>query len=50
VKRDLRLLRLRGAFDPKRHYKTFDTSKFPKHFVVRGGRGGCGHCSNGITI
>ena len=32
VKRDLRLLRLRGAMDPKRFYKSFDQSKFPKYF------------------
>lgn len=35
VKRDLRLLRLRGAYDPKRFYKSFDETKFPKHFAVR---------------
>ena len=34
VKRDLRLLRLRGAFDPKRHYKSFDHKKFPRHFQI----------------
>jgi hypothetical protein len=34
VKRDLRLLRLRGAYDPKRFYKSFDETKFPKHFAV----------------
>ncbi len=32
VKRELRLLRLRGAMDPKRFYKSFDQSKFPKYF------------------
>jgi len=35
LKRDLRLLRLRGAYDPKRFYKSFDNSKFPKYFAVR---------------
>jgi hypothetical protein len=41
VKRDLRLLRLRGAYDPKRFYRSFDDSKFPKYFAVSlGGRGG----------
>jgi hypothetical protein len=35
LKRDLRLLRLRGAYDPKRFYKSFDNTKFPKHFAVR---------------
>lgn len=34
LKRDLRLLKLRGAFDPKRFYKTNDTSKLPTHFAV----------------
>lgn len=34
VKRDLRLLRLRGAYDPKRFYKSFDETRFPKHFAV----------------
>lgn len=34
VKRDLRLLRLRGAYDPKRFYRSFDETKFPKHFAV----------------
>jgi hypothetical protein len=34
LKRDLRLLRLRGAYDPKRFYKSFDNSKFPKYFAV----------------
>lgn len=48
VKRDLRLLRLRGAYDPKRFYKSFDETKFPKYFQVRVygwvliGRGGIG--------
>jgi hypothetical protein len=32
VKRDLRLLRLRGVMDPKRFYKSFDQTKFPKYF------------------
>lgn len=26
------MLRLRGAFDPKRFYKSFDQTKFPKYF------------------
>ncbi|KXZ44277.1 hypothetical protein GPECTOR_70g508 [Gonium pectorale] len=34
VKRELRLLRLRGAYDPKRFYKSFDDTKFPKHFQI----------------
>eukprot|EP00775_Hariotina_reticulata_P005346 gene5346-5582_t len=33
MKRDLRLLRLRGAYNPKRFYKSFDDTKFPKHFA-----------------
>ena len=32
VKRDLRTLRLRSAFDPKIFYKKFDSTKFPKYF------------------
>jgi len=34
VKRDLRLLRLRGAADPKRFYKKADGGALPKHFAV----------------
>lgn len=34
MKRELRLIRLRGAYDPKRFYKSFDTSKFPTYFQV----------------
>jgi len=34
LKRELRLLRLRGAFDAKRFYKSFDNNKFPKHFAL----------------
>ena len=29
---DLRLLALRGAFDPKRFYRKADATKFPKYF------------------
>lgn len=32
VKTDLRVLRLRSAYDPKQFYKKFDDSKFPKYF------------------
>ena len=32
VKRDLRLLKLRGVMDPKRFYKSADQTKFPKYF------------------
>ncbi len=35
LKRDLRLLRLRGAFDPKCFYKSADSGRLPEHFVVR---------------
>ena len=28
------MLRLRGAFDPKRFYKSIDNSKFPKYFQM----------------
>ena len=34
VKRDLRLLRLRGVMDPKRFYKNPDATKFPTHFAM----------------
>ena len=34
LRRDLRLLKLRGAYDPKRFYKTDDTTKLPTHFQV----------------
>ncbi len=33
VKRDLRLLRLRSAYDPTRHYKSLGKGKFPKNFA-----------------
>eukprot|EP00955_Chlamydomonas_euryale_P081964 363651-Chlamydomonas_euryale.AAC.9 len=32
MKQELRLLRLRGAYDPKRFYKSFDRTKLPKYF------------------
>lgn len=52
IKRDLRLLRLRAAYDPTRHYKTWGKGKFPKHFafgtVVQGpGEFFTGACSGG---
>ncbi|GIL51425.1 hypothetical protein Vafri_7411 [Volvox africanus] len=34
VKQELQLLRLRGAYDPKRFYKSFDNTKLPKHFQL----------------
>lgn len=34
VKTDLRLLALRGAFDPKRFYRNPDATKFPKYFQM----------------
>ena len=34
LKTDLRLLRLRGAMDPTRHYKSADTTKLPSRFHV----------------
>jgi len=34
LRRDMRLLKLRGTYDPKRFYKTDDSSKLPKHFQV----------------
>ena len=34
TKRELRLIRLRGAYDPKRFYKGFDSTKLPTYFQV----------------
>lgn len=34
LKTDLRVLRLRSAFDPKQFYKKFDETKFPSQFHV----------------
>lgn len=34
LKRDMRTLKLRGAFDPKRFYKNADTRKLPTHFSI----------------
>eukprot|EP00201_Polytomella_parva_P012851 CAMPEP_0175063386 /NCGR_PEP_ID=MMETSP0052_2-20121109/14726_1 /TAXON_ID=51329 ORGANISM="Polytomella parva, Strain SAG 63-3" /NCGR_SAMPLE_ID=MMETSP0052_2 /ASSEMBLY_ACC=CAM_ASM_000194 /LENGTH=168 /DNA_ID=CAMNT_0016329575 /DNA_START=212 /DNA_END=718 /DNA_ORIENTATION=+ len=34
LKRDLRLLHLRGAYDPKKFYKTMDRTKFPERFAI----------------
>ena len=34
LRRDMRLLKLRGAYDPKRFYKTDDTTKLPKNFQI----------------
>ena len=34
LKTDLRLLALRGAFDPKRFYRNPDATKFPKYFQM----------------
>jgi hypothetical protein len=34
LKRDLRTLKLRGAYDPKRFYKNADTTKLPTHFQI----------------
>ena len=31
LKRELRLLKLRGTFDPKRFYKNADSKKLPTH-------------------
>jgi len=33
-KRDLRLLRLRGALDPTRHYRSADSTKLPSRFAI----------------
>lgn len=34
VKQDLRMLALRGVFDPKRFYRAPDATKFPKYFQM----------------
>jgi len=34
LRREMRMLKLRGAYDPKRFYKNADTSKLPTHFQV----------------
>lgn len=34
IKTDLRVLRLRSAFDPKQFYKKFDETKFPTNFQM----------------
>jgi len=34
LERELKLIRLRGAFDPKRFYKTLDSKKLPTHFQI----------------
>ena len=34
VKQDLRVLKLRGAYDPKRFYKGQDSTKLPKFFQM----------------
>lgn len=34
LKRDLRLLRLRGAMDTKRFYKKADKGRFPNRFAI----------------
>jgi hypothetical protein len=35
IKRDLEVLQMRGALDPKRFYKKNDTKELPKYFQVR---------------
>ncbi|XP_002975646.2 deoxynucleotidyltransferase terminal-interacting protein 2 isoform X1 [Selaginella moellendorffii] len=34
LKRELQLIKLRGALDPKRHYKKEDSKKLPKYFQI----------------
>ena len=34
IKNDLKLLRMRNALDPTRHYKTADSKKLPRYFQV----------------
>ena len=34
LKNDLRILKMRGALDPSRHYKKNDTKELPKYFQV----------------
>jgi len=35
LKNDLRILKMRGALDPSRHYKKNDTKELPKYFQVK---------------
>ena len=35
LKNDLKILKMRGALDPSRHYKKNDTKELPKYFQVR---------------
>ncbi len=48
MKRDLRLLRLRGVMDPKRFYKNPDATKFPTHFVMGTVVEGPGEFNSGV--
>ena len=34
LRREMRMLKLRGAYDPKRFYKTADTTRLPTHFQI----------------
>ena len=34
LKNDLKLLRMRNALDPARHYKTADSKNLPRYFQV----------------
>ena len=34
LKNDLKLLRMRNALDPTRHYKTADSKNLPRYFQV----------------
>ena len=34
LRREMRMLKLRGAYDPKRFYKNADTTKLPTHFQI----------------
>lgn len=36
LKNDLRLLKMRGALDPARHYKKTHSNSLPRYFQVRG--------------
>ena len=37
LKNDLKLLRLRNALDPSRHYKSTGSKNMPRYFQVGGG-------------
>lgn len=41
LRNDLKVLRMRGAIDPQRHYKKADSKELPKYFQVRNRSSAC---------